>query len=95
MKRVAAHCTVPDGRAEVPRWPRVLAGFALFAACFHFGPLYAAGPEANQALPDVTFPTFQDETVRTNDLKGDVLFVELWAQPTVKPAPRCASRPNG
>jgi thiol-disulfide isomerase/thioredoxin len=60
------------------RRPLALAGVALLAACFRYAPLYA-GPEPKQALPDVTFRTSQDETVRTDDMKGDVVFVDLWA----------------
>jgi cytochrome c biogenesis protein CcmG/thiol:disulfide interchange protein DsbE len=58
------------------RRPLALAGVALLAASFRYAPVYAA---ASQALPGVTFRTAQDETVRTDDLKGDVVFVDLWA----------------
>jgi len=41
--------------------------------------LAACCPAANDALPDVTFRTSQGETVRTGDMKGDLVFVDLWA----------------
>jgi hypothetical protein len=30
-------------------------------------------------LPDLTFHTYENESIRTGDLKGDVVFVYLWA----------------
>jgi thiol-disulfide isomerase/thioredoxin len=41
--------------------------------------MYMAGQQESQSLPDVTFRTYQNETVRTGDMKGNVLFVQLWA----------------
>jgi cytochrome c biogenesis protein CcmG/thiol:disulfide interchange protein DsbE len=79
VKRITAPPGAPpDARAAALRRPLALAGVALLAACFRYAPMYAAGPEPNQALPDVTFRTSQDETVRTDDMKGDVVFVDLW-----------------
>jgi len=50
----------------------------LVAACY-YAPMPIAGHEVSQLLPDVTFRTYEKETIRTADLKGDVVFVGLWA----------------
>jgi len=62
---------------------QIFAAIVLLAVCYpnapvHAGP-HAAGPGTNPPVPDVTFRTSQDESVRTTDLKGDVVFVSLWA----------------
>jgi len=60
-------------------------------------PVYAAGPQEAQPLPDVTFRTYQNESVRTGDMKGSVIFVELWATncKACPPMRAAAERLNG
>lgn len=52
---------------------------ALLAVCCCSAFLSSAAPQEVQTLPDVTFRTYQNETVRTADMKGNVLFVEFWS----------------
>lgn len=65
-------------RPRAFRRPLVLTMIILLAACY-YSPVRVAGQEVNQSLPDVTFRTYEKETIRTADLKGDVVFVGLWA----------------
>jgi peroxiredoxin len=58
---------------------KLLAAVAILVVCSHSGPAYAAGQAVGQPVPDVTFETSQNETIRTGDLKGDVVFVYFWA----------------
>jgi peroxiredoxin len=57
----------------------LLTVIVLVAAACYCAPLRVAGQEVSQPLPDVTFRTYEKETIRTADLKGDVVFVGLWA----------------
>lgn len=58
---------------------QISAVIVLLAAFCRYPSAHAAGQEVNQPVPDLTFRTYQDETIRTGDLKGDVVFVYLWA----------------
>ena len=83
-KRVAKDdwwAALHDRTAPALRVRQTLGAIVLLAVCC-FAPIYApihAAPDSNHALPDVTFRTSQDETVRATDMKGDVVFVYLWA----------------
>ena len=76
----AAAASSPVRKAARPTLrSQVFAAIILLALCASNPPVHAAGHQANLSLPDVTFRTSQDESVRTADLKGDVAFVSLWA----------------
>ena len=64
-------------RAQELRRSLLLSVIALAAACQYL-PIQAMGQGANQPVPDVTFRTYENETIRTSDLKGEVVFVGLW-----------------
>ncbi len=64
---------------EALRRRLVLTVIALLAAAGYYAPMRVAGQEASPPVPDVTFRTYEKETIRTGDLKGDVVFVGLWA----------------
>jgi peroxiredoxin len=66
-------------RVQAFRRMLVLTAIILLVAAYHNAPMGVAGQEVNQPLPDVTFRTYENETIRTADLKGDVVFVGLWA----------------
>jgi len=66
-------------RVQAFRRMLLLTVIVLVAAACYCAPLRVAGQEVSQPLPDVTFQTYEKETIRTADLKGDVVFVLLWA----------------
>ena len=66
-------------RVQAFRRRLLLTVIVLVAAACCCAPLRVAGQEVSQPLPDVTFRTYEKETIRTADLKGDVVFVGLWA----------------
>jgi hypothetical protein len=70
---------------------QVWVALMLLGASCSWSPAHAAGPQDGTSLPDVTFRTYQNETVRTGDMKGNVLFVELWATNCKTCAPMRAS----
>jgi len=80
--RTKNEARVPAGIRRRPRPPfdiGTLSGLGLLlvlAACRHSAA--QTPPAASRAFPDITFRTALDETVRTADLKGDVVLVGLW-----------------
>src|ERR1700689_18052 len=77
--RLTAASSAVRKPARPTPWSRIFVVIVLFAFCCPNPPAHAAGPQANLPMPDVTFRTAQDESVRTTDLKGDVASVSLWA----------------
>jgi len=77
--RVTAPASAVRKAARPTLRSQVFAVILLLALCASNPPVHAAGPQANLAVPDVTFRTSQDESVRTTDLKSDVAFIYLWA----------------
>jgi peroxiredoxin len=66
-------------RVQAFRRMLLLTVIVLVAVACYCAPLRVAGQEVSPPLPDVTFRTYEKETIRTADLKGDVVFVGLWA----------------
>lgn len=66
-------------RVQAFRRMLLLTVIVLVAAACYYAPLRVAGQEVSQHLPDVIFRTYEKETIRTADLKGDLVFVGLWA----------------
>jgi thiol-disulfide isomerase/thioredoxin len=81
LKRIApASLALPHRRRSLLNCRKILAAVTVLAFCCHFPPVNAAGQETTPSLlPDLTFRTYEDESIRTGDLKGDVVFVYLWA----------------
>ncbi len=79
----------PEHPPAVPRWKTlavwaerlVLAGLLVFAA-YRFGPqlgaLTGVGPTLGQA-PDLAFVSLDGDTVRSLDLRGEVVVLNFWA----------------
>ena len=74
LKRIApASLALPHRRRSLLNCRKILAAVTVLAFCCHFPPVNAAGQETTPSLlPDLTFRTYEDESIRTGDLKGDV-----------------------
>lgn len=70
----------PGRQCAVFAGSRILTAAAVLGLGCHFAAPSAAGQKTvSPQLPDLTFYTYENESIRTADLKGDVVFVYLWA----------------
>jgi thiol-disulfide isomerase/thioredoxin len=71
--------TARHGKTAASHRPLRLALIVFLAFVCQYAPGNVAGQEANQPVPDMTFRTYEDQTIRTGDLKDYVVLVYLWA----------------